>query len=278
MFKILKKQQLAENTKLIEIYAPLIAKKSFPGQFVVLRINERGERIPLTIADFDVEKGIITIIFQEVGKTTKLLGKLNEGDFIKDFIGPLGQPMEIRKYGTVVIIGGGVGIAPIYPEARTLKNAGNKVIAIIGARDKSLLFWEEKMRSVSDELYITTDNGSYGRRGFVSDVLLELIKNGMKIDRVIAIGPTIMMKVIANLTMEYKIKTIVSLNPIMIDGIGMCGVCRVLVGSKTKFTCCDGPEFDAHQVDWNLLMQRQRTYLNEEKTAVENFNMGGING
>ena len=267
--QIIRKEELAPNIKLFEIDQPLIARKVQPGQFVVVRHNEKGERIPLTVADYDRDRGTITIIFQEVGKSTYEMGELNVGDTLLDVVGPLGQPSEIANYGTVVCIGGGVGIAPVYPITRALKDAGNHTIAIIGARTKELLFWEERFREISHELYITTDDGTYGRKGFVSDELQRLIDDGYKIDRVWAIGPAIMMKVVCDVTRPHKIKTIVSLNPIMVDGTGMCGACRVEVGGETKFTCVDGPEFDGHLVDFDLLMKRQSIYKEQEKLALD---------
>jgi ferredoxin--NADP+ reductase len=247
----------------------MVAKKAQAGQFVILRIDEKGERIPLTIADYDREKGTITIIFMEVGKTTKQLGKLNVGDSIENFAGPLGIASEVKNYGTVVCVGGGVGIAPLYPIVRALKEAGNYVISILGAKNKALLLLEEEIESFSDELYITTDDGSKGHKGFVSDVLQKQIDSKEKIDMVMAIGPVIMMKVVADLTKKYQIKTLVSLNPIMVDGTGMCGGCRVSVEGKTKFACVDGPEFDGHEVDFNNLMLRNRRFLKEEEDACK---------
>ncbi|HID93029.1 MAG TPA: sulfide/dihydroorotate dehydrogenase-like FAD/NAD-binding protein [bacterium (Candidatus Stahlbacteria)] len=271
MNKILRKVELAPAIKLFEVEVPLIAEKALPGHFVVVRACEEGERIPLTIADTQKDRGTITIIFQEVGTSTKKLGLLAEGDEIIDVIGPLGKPSHIDKFGTVVAIGGGVGIPPVYPITRAMKQAGNKVISIIGARTKELLILEDEMRKVSDELCVTTDDGSYGRKGFVSDELQSLINQGRKIDRVIAIGPTIMMKVVCDVTRPYNIKTIVSLNPIMVDGTGMCGACRVEIGGETKFTCVDGPEFDGHEVNFDLLMKRQRIYLKEEEESLKLF-------
>jgi ferredoxin--NADP+ reductase len=269
MYKILKKMQLCPIVYLIEVEAPLIARKNKPGQFVVLRVHEKGERIPLTIVNSDEKRGSITLIFQVVGKTTKLLSKLNEGDYIMNIVGPLGKPTEIEHYGTVVLIGGGVGAAEIYPEAKAFKAAGNYVIGIVGARTANLLILENELKQVCDEFYITTDDGSKGHHGFVSDILKQLIDKGVKIDLVYAVGPTIMMKVISNLTKPYGIKTLVSLNPIMLDATGMCGVCRVKVGGEIKLACVDGPEFDGHLVDFDLLMARQRTYLDEEKKILE---------
>ncbi|MDP3298412.1 MAG: sulfide/dihydroorotate dehydrogenase-like FAD/NAD-binding protein [Thermodesulfovibrionia bacterium] len=270
MFKILRKQELSENITLFDIDAKDIARKAEPGNFILLKIHEQGERIPLTIADFDREKGILTIVLQKVGKTTHQLGALHEGDFISDVIGPLGISSHIENFGKVVCVGGGVGIAPVYPITRALKEAGNKVFSIIGARTKSLLFWEEKMRNVSDELIVTTDDGSYGRKALVTVPLEELLKDG-NINLVVAIGPAIMMKFVCKTTEKYNVKTVVSLNSIMIDGTGMCGGCRVEVGGETKFCCVDGPEFDGHKVDFDLLMARQRMYPEEEKIAMERY-------
>ncbi len=260
---------MSEIVKLMKIKAPLIAKKAVAGQFIILRIDEKGERIPLTIADYDRKKGTITIIFMEVGKTTKQLGMLNVGDKLLNFAGPLGQPSEIEKYGTVVCIGGGVGIAPLYPVIRELKKAGNYIISILGARNEKLLMLEKEIEEFSDELYICTDDGSKGTKGFVSNVLQNLIDEGKKIDIVWAIGPVIMMKVVADLTKKYKIKTIVSLNPIMVDGTGMCGGCRVSIGGETKFACVDGPEFDGHLVDFDNLMLRNRRFICEEEESCK---------
>jgi len=267
MYKILEKKAMSETVKLMKIKAPLVAKKAVAGQFIILRIDEKGERIPLTIADYDRRKGTVTVIFMEVGKTTKQLGTLKVGDSILNFSGPLGQPSDIEKYGTVVCIGGGVGIAPLYPIIRELKQAGNYVISILGARNKKLLMLEKEIDELSDELHICTDDGSKGTKGFVSDILQKLIDDKKKIDIVWAIGPVIMMKVVANLTKKYEIKTIVSLNPIMVDGTGMCGGCRVSVGGETKFACVDGPEFDGHLVDFDNLMLRNRRFLCQEEEA-----------
>ncbi len=269
MYEIVEKRVLSETVKLMKIKAPLVAKKAQAGQFIILRIDENGERIPLTIADFDRKNGTITIIFMEVGKTTKKLGTLNVGDSIINFAGPLGVPSEVKKYGTIVMIGGGVGIAPLYPVVKALKEEGNHVISILGARNKSLLMLEKEIDAVSDELFIATDDGSKGHKGFVSDVLQKLIDEKPKIDMVMAIGPVIMMKVVADLTRKYNIKTLVSLNPIMVDGTGMCGGCRVSVGCETKFACVDGPEFDGHLVDFKNLMLRNRRFIHEEEEACK---------
>ena len=271
MYKILLRQDLVPNIHLFKIAAPDVAKKAQAGQFVVIRVNEKGERIPLTIADWDREEGSITIVFMEVGTTTHRLALLEAGDFITDFIGPLGLPTHIEKFGTVVCVAGGFAVATIMPIARAMRMAGNRVISIMGARNKSLIFWEGELRSVSDQLIVTTDDGSYARQGLVTEPLKELLETGEKIDRVIAIGPSIMMKFCAKTTQPFGVKTIVSLNPIMVDGTGMCGCCRVSVGGVTKFACVDGPDFDGHQVDWDLLFARQRIYLDEEKRSFEQW-------
>lgn len=271
MYKILKKEVLAPTLNLFEIEAPMVARKAQAGQFIILRIHEEGERIPLTIADFDREKGTITCVFQEVGKTTKELGTLNEGDCIKDFVGPLGVPSHIENYGRVVCVGGGVGVAPVHPIARALKEAGNEVIGIIGARTRELLFWEDKMRAACTELRVTTDDGSYVRKGFVTDVLKEVIEEKKDLSLCIAIGPLPMMRAVCNLTKEYGLKTIVSLNSIMVDGTGMCGCCRVTVGGETKFACVDGPEFDGHLVDFAEMARRSVIYKPQEQLAVERY-------
>jgi len=273
MFKIVTKKVLSEVNKLMEIEAPLVARKAKPGQFIILRVRENGERIPLTIADSNKEKGTITIIFQEIGKTTKQLGTLEEGDYLSDFVGPLGKPMELPSTpGRVIAVGGGVGIAPIYPKVKAFHEAGMEVISIIGARTADLLILEDEMRAVSKELHICTDDGTKGHHGFVSDILQTMLDDkSKKIDEIIAVGPLPMMRVVANQTRPYGVKTLVSLNPIMVDGTGMCGCCRVSVGGETKFSCVDGPVFDAHQVDFEELTRRSRTYLSEEKTALEKF-------
>ena len=271
MFPIVEARPLAAAVKLLKIAAPEIAKKRRPGQFAVLRINEEGERIPLTIADADPEAGIITLIFQEVGKSTAQLGGLKTGDSISDLIGPLGVPTHIEKFGTVVCIGGGIGIAPVYPIAKGMREAGNNVISIIGARNKDLLILEEEMARVSHALKVSTDDGSYGYHGFVSDILQDVIDAGTTINLAVAIGPVPMMRVVCNVTRNRNIKTVVSLNPIMVDATGMCGACRVTVGGRTRFVCVDGPEFDGHEVNFAELVKRQRAYLNEEKKAFESF-------
>jgi ferredoxin--NADP+ reductase len=271
MFTIVKKAELSDLVILFEIEAPQIAAKARAGNFFVVKIDEKGERIPLTIADFDRKRGTITAVFQKVGKTTSHLGTLKEGDALTDVIGPLGMPSHIEQFGKVVCVGGGVGIAPVYPIAQALKEAGNTVISIIGARTKNLIFWEHKMRNVSDELIIVTDDGSYGRKAVVTVPLDELIRGEQGIDLVYAIGPAIMMKFVCATTEKHGVKTIVSLNSIMVDATGMCGACRVEVGGETKFACVHGPEFDGHKVDFNLLMARQRMYIDEEKIALERY-------
>lgn len=271
MFKILEKRVFSPIIKEMVVEAPRVAKKCQPGQFVILRLNEEGERIPLTIADFDREKGTITIVFQEVGKTTKQLGTMEAGEYILDFVGPLGTPSHIEKFGTVICVGGGVGVAPVFPIARALREAGNHVIGIMGSRTKELMFWEDKMREACTELFVTTDDGSYVRKGFVTDVLKEVIEERGKdnIAMVLAIGPQPMMRACCNVTREYGVKTIVSLNALMVDGTGMCGCCRVTVGGKTRFVCVDGPEFDGHEVDFAELARRGATFREEEQRAME---------
>lgn len=271
MFKIIHSEFLAPDVKLFRIHSPKIAGKRKAGQFVIIRIDEHGERIPLTIADSDVNEGTVTIIVQGIGKTTKQLNEKKAGDYITDIVGPLGRPSEIEKFGTVVVIGGGVGTAIAYPTAVALKKAGNHVISIIGARNKELVILEKEMNETSDEVFVTTDDGSYGMHGFVTDKLSELINEGKKIDFVLAIGPIPMMKRVAEVTKPYGIKTVVSLNPIMVDGTGMCGGCRATVDDKTVFVCVDGPEFDAHKVDFEILTLRNRAYLSQEKTSLEKF-------
>lgn len=268
MFKILKKQELSPGIFHYDIEAPQVAKKARAGQFIVLRVNEEGERIPLTIADFDREAGTITLIFQVVGASTQLLSSKEEGESILDFVGPLGQPSEIREnMGTIVCIGGGIGVAPVYPIARAMHEAGNRVISIMGAKTKDILIFEDRMRAISDEVLIATDDGSYGVKGFVTTALQQLVDRGEKIDQVTAIGPGIMMRSVAEATRPLGIKTIVSLNPVMVDGTGMCGGCRVQVGDEMKFACVDGPEFDGHLVDFDSLMYRSRMFRPQEAEA-----------
>lgn len=264
-FKILSKETLAPDIFKMELRAPFVSRQALPGQFVVLRIDEKGERIPLTIAENNPEKETITIIFQAVGRTTKALAGLRQGAEIIDLVGPLGRPAEIRNFGCVVAVGGGAGTAVLYPEVKALKNAGNKITTILGARCGELLILEKELRALSEEFFITTDDGSCGQKGLVTDKLREILQGGQKIDLVLAIGPVPMMKAVSQLTKTYKIKTLVSLNPIMVDGTGMCGACRCAVGGKTRFVCVDGPEFDGHQVDFDELLTREKMYLEEEK-------------
>ena len=269
MFRIIRKQTLNPYVKLLEVEAPLVARKAEPGQFIILRVSDEGERIPLTIADYDREKGTITIIFQEVGKTTRILGSLEEGDAILDFVGPLGVASHLDNVKKAAVIGGGLGTAIAFPQAKKLHSLGAEVDSIAGFRNKDLVILEEELKSVSNRVFITTDDGSNGNKGFVTDVLKKLIEEGNKYDMVIAIGPLIMMKVVSNLTKQYGIKTIVSMNPVMIDGTGMCGGCRVTIGGKTKFACVDGPDFDGHEVDFDEAMRRQLMYKKEEKGSLE---------
>lgn len=277
MNEILELKKLAPEINLLKLNVPLITQKAKAGQFVVLRINEEGERIPMSITDLNTETGILTIIFQEVGKTTAHLAILKKGDVLADVVGPLGIPTHMKNFGTCVCVGGGIGIAPIHFVAKTLKQAGNKVISIIGARSKNLLILEEEMRNLSDELLISTDDGSYGHHGFVTDLLTQLLSKKVKVDFIMAIGPVVMMRAVCKVTAPWGIKTVVSLNPIMVDATGMCGACRVTVGGKTKFACVDGPDFDGHQVDFDELIKRQAMYLKQEKIAMERFNrkLGG---
>ena len=271
--KIVERQDLAPRIKLFKIEAREIARKAQPGQFIILRIDETGERIPLTIADFDAKQGTITIIFQEVGRTTNLLGAMNEGDFILDFAGPLGCASEIEKFGTVVCIGGGVGVAPVYPVARALHEAGNRLISIIGARSKDMLIWEDEMEKISSQLYVATDDGTAGTKGFVTDVLKEVLDRE-KVDRVVAIGPVVMMQAVAKVV-PPDLPLVVSLNTIMVDGTGMCGACRLEAAGQTMFACVDGPEFDGHTVNWDLILQRAKIFKNEEKEALQVVKKGG---
>ena len=268
--RIVTARLLAEKTMLFEIEAPHIAQRGRAGQFIILRVSEPGERIPLTIAHRDPERGVITIVVQEVGKTTRDLNRLTAGDEILDLAGPLGRPTEIPDGGkTVVCVGGGIGNAVVWPLATAMKEAGNTVISILGARTKELLILEDEIRAVSDEVIVTTDDGSYGRKGLVTDALQDLIDSGRTIDECVCIGPVIMMKYVCKTTEPYGIKTLASLNPIMVDGTGMCGACRVEVGGETRFACVEGPEFDGHQVDFDLLMQRLSYYKPEEARSLE---------
>ncbi len=271
MYKIVSAKFLAPNVKRFEIEAPKIASKRKAGQFVIIRISDNGERIPLTIADSDIEKGTITIIVQGIGKTTTSLNEMEEGDYIRDVVGPLGKSSHIENFGVAVSIGGGVGTAIAYPTAVALKNAGNYTISIVGGRSKEYVILENEMHSVCDEVYVTTDDGSYGYHGFVTEKLNDLINGKRKIDFVLAIGPIPMMKAVAEVTRKHKIKTVVSLNPIMVDGTGMCGGCRAIVDNKTVFVCVDGPEFDAHKVDFETLARRNRTYKADEEKTLQNY-------
>ncbi len=266
--EIVEKRGLAPSITLFKLYVPDIAARVKPGQFVVLRADDRSERIPLTVADFDRSKGLITIIFQAVGASTQRLEKFEQGDRIMDVVGPLGRPSHLEKFGTVICIGGGVGVAPVYPIAKALHEMGNKIISIIGARTKEMLILEEEMRAISDTLLVTTDDGTYGHHGFVTDELKRLIEEKTPIDLVIGIGPVVMMRAVAEVTRPYNLKTVVSLNTIMVDGTGMCGCCRATIGGETKFVCVDGPEFDGHQVDFKELILRQRMYDREERRAL----------
>ena len=271
MFKILNAQFIAPGIKRFVLEAPRIARKQQPGQFVIIRVNETGERIPLTIEKSDPEKGTVNLVVQSIGKTTHLLNSLETGDSILDIVGPLGKPSEIHNFGTAVVIGGGVGTAMAYPTAAALKRAGNRVITIIGGRNKDLVILEPEMREVSDTVFVTTDDGSYSDKGLVTDKLRQLIENGTRIDLVLAVGPIPMMRAVAEMTRKERIKTVVSLNPIMIDGTGMCGGCRVLVEGKSEFACVDGPEFDAHRVDFAVLVQRNAMYREAEKRSMEEY-------
>lgn len=273
MFKIISKEQLAPQIKKIEIEVPIITQKAKAGQFVILIVDEFGERIPLTIAAADKDKGTITLIFQEVGLSTKKLGKLKSGEFIHALVGPLGHPAEISASGggTVVCVGGGVGIAECYPVARAFKEAGNKVISILGARNKELLILENEMKEMSDKIFITTDDGSYGQKGVVSDILKQLIEAGEKIDLIYTIGPVMMMKAVCSLSCPYKIKTIVCLNSIMVDGTGMCGSCRITQGDKRKFACVDGPDFDGQLINWDELKNRLDLFKEKEIESLKKY-------
>ncbi len=271
-YKILAKQELCPNQFEISVEAPFVVKNAKAGQFIILRVEENGERVPLTIADVDKEKGVLTLVFMAVGYSTKKLAGLNVGDELVDIVGPLGQPTHIEKYGTVVCLAGGYGAAPCYLIAKAFKNAGNKVYMIMGAKTKNLIFWQDKMKNACSELFITTDDGSLGEKGFVTQVLEKLI-NREKIDYTIAVGPMPMMKAVADLTRDKKIYTEASMNPIMVDGTGMCGACRVTVGGKTKFACVDGPDFNAHEIDFDEIINRTKIYKDQERKRSENCNL-----
>lgn len=273
MYKILKKLKLNENVFLMEIDAPHVARSVLPGQFIIFRVNEHGERVPLTVSDYDREKGSITVICQAVGKSTRLLSMLSVGDSVLDIAGPLGTPTELSGHSRVAVIGGGVGCAIAYPQAKALFGMGAEVDVIAGFRNRGIVILENEMKAVCKNLYITTDDGSYGEKGFVTDKLRALIESGEKYDLVIAIGPVMMMKFVSEVTRPYGIKTLVSLNPIMIDGTGMCGGCRVTVGGEVKFACVDGPDFDGHAVDFDELMLRNSAYRDIEKEKDEHFCM-----
>ncbi len=271
MHKILVKEELVPNMHLVKFSAPAIAKKAKPGQFIIITIDEKGERIPLTIADWDQKEGSITIVFMEVGTTTQRFALFNAGDSIDSLVGPLGIPAHIEKVGTVVCVGGCYGIAAMMPIARAMKEAGNKVISVIEARSKYLLFWEDELNKVSDQLIVTTGDGSYAPQGWIPDQLKQIFEGGEKADLIFAIGCTYMMKLTSEISKPFGIKTIVHLNSIMVDGTGMCGCCRVSVGGETKFACVDGPEFDGHQVDWDVLLSRQRSYHDEEILSLQEW-------
>lgn len=269
MYKIVKKKVLNPTVMLMDIEAPFIAKKAEPGQFIILRVDENGERIPLTIADFDREKGTVTIIFQIVGKTTKALSGLEEGEYLQDFVGPLGVASHVEGLKKVAVVGGGVGSAIAYPIAKKLHNLGADVDVIVGFRNKDLVILEDEFKAASSRLFMMTDDGSYGEKGLVTNALENLIKEGNEYDEVIAIGPLVMMKFVCALTKQYNVKTMVSMNPIMIDGTGMCGGCRLTVGGKVKFACVDGPDFDGHEVDFDEAISRSSMYKDFERQAYE---------
>ena len=269
MNTIVAKEEIAPKTYRYEVRHPKLARKRRAGQFVILRIHEGGERVPLTIVDSDPEAGTVTLIFQAVGHSTRELAELNVGERLLDLAGPLGQPTHLENYGTACVIGGGYGTAPVLPIAKALQEAGNDLIGIIGARTRDLVILEDDLRALCSRLEVATDDGSYGHRGFVTDVLKQLLEEGVPIKFVLAVGPTPMMRAVANLTREWGLPCMVSLNPLMVDGTGMCGGCRVEVGGETKFACVDGPEFDAHQVNFDLLAQRQGTYQADERLAAE---------
>jgi ferredoxin--NADP+ reductase len=269
MNTIRRKEPLGQDVTRYVVDAPLVAKHHKPGQFVIIRVTDHGERIPLTIADADPVMGTITLIVQAVGKTTREMAMLRPGNALHDIVGPLGKPTHIQRFGTVLCVGGGIGTAPLYPIAKGMKEARNRVITVIGARTRDLLILESDMRMVSDEVVVTTDDGSYGTKGLVTDAIRSLVADGVHFDQAVVIGPPLMMKFTSFLTKELGIPTMASLNPIMIDGTGMCGGCRVIVGGETRFACVDGPEFDAHEVDWDTLIRRLKIYRAEEQTASD---------
>lgn len=278
MFTILERRDLNDKVVQMVIDAPLVAKKAEPGQFIILRVDEYGERIPLTVADYDRKAGTVTIIFQIAGATTAMLAKKQQGDFISDFAGPLGTASEFDGIKSAAVIGGGVGCAIAYPQAKKLHELGVKVDVVTGFRNKNIIILEDEFKTASDRLFVATDDGSNGNKGFVTDILKKLIEDGAKYDAVIAIGPLVMMKAVSALTKQYGIKTIVSMNPIMIDGTGMCGGCRLTVGGKTKFACVDGPDFDGHLVDFDEAIQRSRMYSEQEKSAMHRFECNLMKG
>ncbi len=271
MYDILAREDLKPNVHLFKIAAPAVARKARAGQFVIVMVDEHGERVPLTIADFDREAGTVSFVFMEVGKSSRALAKLGVGDQLFAFVGPLGVPTHVERYGTVVCVGGGFGVATLKPIVMAMREAGNKVITVMGFRTRDLMFWEDELRAVSNELIVVTDDGSCGRKGVVTEPVKDLLSSPEKPDLVVAIGPAIMMKFVSKCTEPFGVKTLASLNPIMIDGTGLCGGCRVTVGGQTKFACVDGPDVDAHLVDWDGLMARQRTYVEEEKVALERW-------
>lgn len=270
MFEIMEKRTLGPGIVLMKVKAPLIAGKAMPGQFIMLRVSEEGERIPLTVADYDRGEGSITIIFQEVGYTTKELARLSPGDFIRDFAGPLGMPSRLDGQGRVLCVGGGVGIAPLFPQIKYLYNQGTDVDVIIGARSSDYLILVDEIRDSSSNIYLATDDGSLGHKGFVTDIVKRLLEDDNRYDLVIAVGPLVMMRAVSSMTKEYNIPTTVSMNPIMVDGTGMCGGCRVTVGGKVYYACVDGPDFDGHLVDFDEAIRRQQMYREEEKEAEHN--------
>jgi len=270
MYKIVSKETLAPQVHMLEIGAPLVTRHAKPGQFVMLRVDETGERIPLTIFGVDREKGTVSVLFKEEGATTMKLGHLGAGEAISNFIGPLGNPFDIKKYGTVVLVAGGLGLASIYHALKPMKDAGNKVVLIYGAKSKEYIVLEEKLKAVADEVVVCTDDGSYGRKGFVTEALKEVLERE-EVNLVFAVGPTIMMKFICEVTKPHKIKTMVDMNPLMVDGTGMCGACRVMVGGELKLACVDGTAFDGHEVDFDQVMTKSKMFTEEEKEAVVEY-------
>jgi NAD(P)H-flavin reductase len=271
MPRVLENVQIGPLNWKMRVHVPKLVSKAKPGQFVIIRVNEHGERVPMSIAGLEKENGVLTIIYQVVGKTSALMTTVPAEGEILDCVGPLGLPTHVEQWGTAVVVGGGIGIAPIYPIAQAWKAAGNKLHTIIGARSQNILFYEEEHRSVADKLYVCTDDGSYGHHGFVSDILKQILDSGEKVGMIMAIGPVPMMRVVANLTKSYNVPTWVSLNPLMVDGTGMCGGCRVSLGNTTKFACVDGPDFDGHQVDFDLLTKRLAAYKEQERNSMHRF-------